>query len=55
MQIVTKVNFLTAMKLLYYLKQNSGIDRNNYFEIFGIRAWKLLEPETDDCLTDDDL
>ena len=55
MQIVSKVNFMTAIKLMYYLKQNPGIDKNNYFEIFGLRARKLLEPETDDSLTDDDL
>lgn len=55
MQIVSKVNFMTAIKLMYYLKQNPGIDKNNYFEIFGLRARKLLEPETDESLTDDDL
>ena len=43
------------IKMIKYTNQNPNVSMNSYYDYFGIRRWKLLEPEAEDCLTDDEI
>jgi len=38
-----------------FTNENIDCSMNTYYDYFGIRWRKLLEPDAEDCLTDDDI
>ena len=50
----TFISHPAFVKIFKYVGQHPEVVGNTYFTAYGIRPWKLFEPETDDCLTDEE-